>query len=208
MAKKILYKVTAYHCPRCGGITEPTKKYCEYCERDLAIRSEHHGWDKVRLLIDCGDFVYHDSIKRIDFHETPQVIETSCLEDGYRRYIKGNEERRFTVKFLLCKRSLELLKLNHDGLHKIRLEHLGRDIGYEQECYVSHYLASPMYSTYSDLEEPVNLCYEFVGVGESTIGTAIPKEVLSDMRCKNCGAPIKSRYGACDYCGGWNECEW
>ena len=36
----------------------------------------------------------------------------------------------------------------------------------------------------------------------------IPKDVLDELRCPNCGAPIKSRLCACDYCGGWSEVSW
>ena len=133
MAKKILYKVTAYHCPRCGGITEPTRKYCEYCERDLAIRSKNQN--RVRLLIDCGNYVFFDSIKKIDFTSTPQIIDTTMLGDCRQHYIKGLYDNKFKVDMMATARTAELFQLEYTGLHKIRLECLDIDMAYEQESY-------------------------------------------------------------------------
>ena len=36
----------------------------------------------------------------------------------------------------------------------------------------------------------------------------IPRQIANIIHCKNCGAPLRSRIGACDFCGGWNEVEW
>lgn len=202
MAKKILYKIKAYHCPRCGGITEPTKKYCEYCERDLALRSENHGSKKVRLLIDCGNYVYFDSISNIEFTQTPQMIECTTLEDTTRHCVVGKYDQNFSVEMPLQQRAMELLNLQYSGIHRIRLEHLGLDMSYEQACYIAN--------TTSEFSpnEIVRQRIEFIGVGESVQGKAIPNDILAEMRCPNCGAPVKSKYGACDYCAGWNEVEW
>ena len=199
MAKKILYKVTAYHCPRCGAVTEPTKKYCEYCERDLSIRRDNKS--RVRLLIDSGDYIFVDTVKNIEFVSTPQVIEATCLEDTYTRTILGNYSRRFSVDLDSNGRTLELSPFFKDGIHKVRLECLDMDLGYEQECYLGN--------TIKDyIGERITTHMEFIGVGGYTQGTAIPSEIIKEMRCPNCGAEITSRYGACPYCSGWSEVEW
>lgn len=190
MAKKILYKVRAYHCPRCGSATEPTKTYCDYCMRDLSIRSLVHNRNKQRLLIDCGDYVYFDSIKSVEIIETPQYIDSIYKSGGY--------DRRFSIEMFLSERSKELLKLNFSGMRNIRFEHLGKDFSYEQKCYISEIKVDDFFTT------KIN----FIGVGESKEGNVIPKDILQELRCPNCGAPVKSVYGACDYCSGWCECEW
>ena len=202
MAKKILYKVTAYHCPRCGSPTEPTKKYCDYCSRDLAIRNKDHNKNKFRILIDCGNYVFFDSLRNIEIIEKPSMIDATMLEDGTRRFLQGTPECRMIVDFALSERSMELMKLNYLGFHKIRLEHLGLDVSYEQECFISTFVNEITHSVL------VHQRIELVGVGNRTTGTAIPKEVMDTFRCPNCGAPVKSRYGACEYCSGWIEAEW
>ena len=187
---------------RCGGITEPTKKYCDYCERDLALRNKNHGQNMVRLLIDCGNYVFFDNILDLSFMSTPQTIECTCLEDTHRRYVNGIDCNKFFVTMPFNARTAELSQLDYKGLHRIRLEHLGADKGYEQECYISNAMLE---MTTADIALKK---IEFVGLGEAKFGTAIPKDVLEELRCPNCGAPVKSRYGACEYCSGWVECEW
>lgn len=202
MAKKILYKVTAYHCPRCGGITEPTKKYCEYCERDLAIRAENHNNQKCRLLVDCGNFVYFDSVSNFEVISTRNCIDVSTVYDDRLVPFYGKTEDKFIIDLAFSERTNELNKLDWSGLHNVRVEHLGADIGYEQRCYLEHSII--------DIS-PLEICRQrisFVGVNEHKISKAIPEEVMDEMRCPNCGAPIRSRYGACDYCSGWSEVEW
>lgn len=202
MAKKILYKVTAYHCPRCGSPTEPTKKYCDYCERDLAIRSKNHGNNKIRLLIDCGNYVFFDNIINFENTSTPQTIDCTTLDDSYCRTITGINYNTFSVTMPSSARTAELFRLDYKGIHRIRFEHLGTDIGFEQECYISNALSE---MTSADI---VLNKIEFEGISETVIGKAIPQDVLAELRCPNCGAPVNSRYGACPYCSGWVECEW
>ena len=201
MAKKILYKIKAYHCPRCGSPTEPTKKYCDYCSRDLAIRNKDHNKNKFRILIDCGNYVFFDSLKNIEIIETPSIIDVTMLEDVTRRFLHGTPESRIVMDFAFSERSAELMKLGYQGLHKIRLEHLGLDTSYEQECYIANSVAEIFRL------EMVYQRIELIGVGNRITGTAIPKEIMDGFRCPNCGAPVTSRYGACEYCSGWSEIE-
>lgn len=203
MAKKILYKVTAYHCPRCGGVTNPTKKYCDYCSRDLNIRRKKHNCI-ARMLIDCGEYVFFDEIKQIETFQTPS-IDCTTLEDDRRNYIKGivTDSKMSVVMATDTDRSRELLSLAFNGIHKVRFELLGADLGFEQECYISD-IQRDVYSPRARLEQKIN----FVGIGEMKQGGAIPQDILAEFRCPNCGAPILSRYGACDYCSGWSEVTW
>lgn len=203
MAKKILYKIRAYHCPRCGSVTEPTKKYCEYCERDLAIRSNNKN--KIRLLIDCGDYIYFDNISNIDLQERYEYLDATTLYDSMRQMIPSEPIYDISFKLPITLRGRELSsKLGQDyRSHKIRLEHLGANIAYEATAL--------FYSSQIEIIDPKSIAMQtvrFEGVGGRNYDSAIPKEVLTDMRCPNCGAPIRSQYGACDYCSGWNEVEW
>ncbi len=204
MAKKILYKTTAYHCPRCGGTTEPTKKYCEFCERDLGIRSENHNKNAIRLLVNCEEFIYFDSLTRFETIGDCRTLDCTCLEDNQRHYMEPRGYgMRFTIWLPSNRRSIEILNRNYQGIKTIRLEHLGADIGFEAESYVGNVNIEMASSNEISMTE-----INFVTVSPPVQGKAIPDNILSEMRCPNCGAPIKSRYGACDYCSGWSEVEW
>ena len=98
---------------------------------------------------------------------------------------------------------MELAKYRYDEIHKIRFEHLGCDLAYESEVYIT--------SCVREIN-PCEVSYQtiyFVSTGRETrCDTAIPMEIVKEMRCPNCGAEIRSRYGACPYCSGWSEVEW
>lgn len=201
MAKKILYKVTAYHCPRCGGITEPTKKYCEYCERELGLRRLNKN--KMRLIVDCGEYVYFDAITNIITTENYNMIEATTLGDSHRKMISSPVvDRTMEVTFNMDERGRELLKLGLYKIKRIRLENIEADIGYEQDAYLGDM------SFINPTEQIILGRMKLIGYGKSEIGRAIPQEVINELRCPNCGAPIESRYGACDYCSGWSEIAW
>ena len=202
MAKKILYKVTAYHCPRCGSACEPTKKYCDYCQRDLSLRRKDQNKNKVRLLIDCGNYVFFDEIKNIQFQERRESLEVTTLEDTYRREILAPSTYDFEIQMPLSDRGRELLKLGYTGIHKIRFEHLGIDQGFESEAYIGN-SETDIYGDKAPMQT-----ISFISVGNPIFGEAIPKEVMKELRCPNCGAYVDSRYGACRYCSGWIECMW
>lgn len=201
MAKKILYKVTAYHCPRCGGVTKPTKRYCEYCERELGLRRLNKN--KMRLIVDCGEYVYFDAITNIITTETYNMIEATTLEDTHRKMISSPiVDRNMEVTFTMDERGRELLNLGLNKIKRIRLENIEADIGYEQDAYLGDI------SIINPTEQILLGRMRLIGYGKSEIGRAIPQEVINELRCPNCGAPIKSRYGACDYCSGWSEIAW
>lgn len=106
------------------------------------------------------------------------------------------------MRMPISERSKELMSLSYTGMHNIRFEHLGMDLGYEQKCYISN-SSIDIYQ-----EERAIQTIEFVGIDRMRVGKSIPNEILEGLRCPNCGAPVRSRYGACDYCSGWTEVEW
>ena len=200
MAKKILYKVTAYHCPRCGGVTEPTKKYCDYCSRDLTIRKKDHS-NTFRLLIDLGNYIFYDEIMDLSMQERVESIDTTCLEDCRRRIVMSPPTHDFKITIPFTDSGRELISKNYRGIHKIRFEHLGLDQAYETESYIG--------SSSIDIGKAAVQTITFISTGmETRYDTAIPWEVIKEMRCPNCGAPISFRYGACGYCSGWSEVSW
>ena len=137
MAKRILYKTKAYHCPRCGSGTDPGKDYCDYCGRDLTLRSKNEKDRRFRLLVDCQDYIYFDDISQIEFEERPQTIDVSTLDDTRRRIIASTPEENFTIWLPISRRNAEIIEMPYQGIKDIRFEHLGMDIGYQMQAYVS-----------------------------------------------------------------------
>lgn len=209
MAKKILYKITAYHCPKCGGATEPTKKYCDFCERELLAQQYLKERKlKKRVLIDCGkDFVNFNEIIDVGtIADEPQVIDCTCLEDHHLHHIQGVRASSPTFDFVipLTDRGKELNSLIDNERHKVRFEvaSLGREMACEMDGFISSEVRQVMWGNVSTQK----ICIDAMDF--KMFDHVIPDEVLEDFRCPNCGAPVKSRYGACDYCGGWSVCEW
>ena len=202
-----MYKITAYHCPACGGATKPTSRYCNYCGRDLGKRlANNHGF-KARFLIDCGNFIYFDNIHSMDIHEEAPDID--CIRDanGYLRRVYLPPQRKYDVNFLLSERAKEFLDRYDDGIHKTRIEIIyGKtQLAFESDAYITR----PSL-TFNACGDNINLSkIHIIECGDSIrYNTAIPDKIVSQMRCPNCGAVIKSKFGACDYCSGWSEVEW
>ena len=210
MAKKILYKVSAFHCPRCGGIAEPTKKYCEFCERELLLQ-KYSGEKPVmrsRILIDCGeDYVNFNEVRSIEVNTAPNTIEASRLEDSYVHTIRGvstSSEIEFSMPY--TRRGFELQRgIDRGKVHKIRVESVcgNYDYAFEADGYISEYNCG-----IPNANSVMMINYSIVADNMTTYDSSIPKEVWDELTCPNCGAPLKSIYCACDYCGGWSEFLW
>ena len=208
MAKKILYKVTAYHCPKCGGATEPTKIYCDYCERELmAQKFLRERQNHMRVLIDCGkDFVNFNEILTVGALDSePETIDCTMLEDTKTRYITGiRQNPTFGFEIPLTDRGKELNALIDGSMHKVRYEmcYLGMEMAYEMDAFITTMVKQ--IRQYGVSTQLVSLDV----LDMQKFDHVIPNEILEELRCKNCGAPIKSRFGACSYCGGWSEVAW
>jgi uncharacterized OB-fold protein len=206
MAKRILYKTKAYHCPKCGGITDPTKKYCEYCGRELKVRTDI--WHSpLRILIDSGNYVYWDEIMNVQFGPKPEQIECTMSGDSYRHYIQPRAvSESIEIVVPMTWRSAELMELDFKGLHDIRFEFIGRDREHAWEC--KSYIQNKTIEGFS-AGEIAKCTINLTSVDRLTeFKSAIPEEVMKEMRCPNCGAPIDNRLGACNFCSGWSEVEW
>lgn len=204
MAKRILYKVEKYHCPKCGAGTDPRKKFCEWCGRDLNIRQENKNKDKFRLLVNCGEYVFFDDIYRLQQNTSVPEIECTCLEDTQRHSVFGTPVMSFEIEMFCTDRARELMELPYQGIKDIRFEHLGFDKAYEMQSFVS---SVEIQNRNLYKVSTVNIRFEQYKPAK-IYDHAIPDEILDIMRCPNCGAPIMSRFGACSYCSGWSEVEW
>lgn len=201
MAKKILYKIKAYHCPKCGGITDPAKKYCEYCGRDISLRTENKQ-KQMRLLIDSGNYVFWDELWDVHFSDA-QTLDCTTLEDETRHMIYTPPRLEFSIKLPMTSRGWELRSLNYRNKHKVRFEMSNADMAFETECFIYD-------MNYKMGDKDYGVCnINFEGIGDMQLfNSSIPIDVLEEMRCPNCGAPINNRLGACIYCSGWSEVEW
>lgn len=209
---KTLYKVTAYHCPKCGGITKPGKRYCEYCGRDLIDeKSFITQIPKARILVEGSNgLVNFNTMREFSFEEEqPPAIEATSLADTtFKRYVPRIAYSVFTINAELAfsQRTGELISLIGNSVKKIRFEL--KLPGYEMALEARSYIHKEVIDLRPNEIATVGIDFNMDGEDISFFDNVIPKYILDDMTCPNCGAPIRSRLGTCDYCGGWNEVEW
>ncbi len=203
------YKMISYHCRNCGGNTDPEKEYCDYCSGQLMLKrfintSLTNKRKDVRLLIACGnDFINFDTITKIDsYSEEPPQIEITTLDDATPHYMVGrNTSHDLSCDFVVNDRTKDLFgKLKENKRYDIRVEFPYMDICYELGGY------------------PVIQPLEVGGVNKQMIATLNIMQgtdlkyydgiIPQNAYCPNCYAPVTSRYGCCDYCGGWVEWVW
>lgn len=207
---KTLYKVTAYHCPRCGGITNPNKKYCEYCERELLDNKMFvKQKPEFRILVEGNNgLVNFNGIRSFNIEQEPIAIDTTSFNSIWKKYVPGIADYSSTLnlEMPLTERVAELVYWAKRGIRKIRFEVKHGD--FAQALEAQSYLLSDGIMT-GNPGEIVTAEFGFQILGDVEVfNDVIPKHILNTMTCPNCGAPIRSRLGTCDYCGGWNEVEW
>lgn len=157
------------------------------------------------MLIDLEPYVYFDEVTSFEqFGGEPEYIDVSSAYDDRHVYIKGlSAPPRFDFKMPLTKRGCELSNLKIGGIRNIRLEFSDFDKAFEFQGYLGEKTTDISSSTMAQIK------FSLVSTGElKTYDSAIPSDILDVLRCPNCGAPIKSKYGACDFCSGWSEVEW
>ena len=196
------YRIKAFHCCFCGAPTKEGALVCEYCDQKLqSVRyNKEKMFPRPRLLVDCGrDFVNFNQITGVQAESHIQEIDVSCLDDT-RLHMVGSRnippDEIILSMTITDKVRYYIDTLMKRGRLKTRLEY--GTMAWEQRSYFAGYKTS------------------FISMGELQPGTVdvriVADEILSYPKitpkneyCPNCGAPIKSRYGACDYCGGWVE---
>ncbi len=198
LIKKMKYSLTAYHCPNCGGIGDPKLGKCLYCGGKFVYKPSQKR--KARILVDgLRDYVYYENILELEVEQHP-LNESYIDSNGYmlNRHVRTEGEIRFTIPatFEGIKRTAQLRE-SFNASRNVRIELLEQDLAFETKCYLGDY----------KVEVPTAL-----SVARSNI-TLIQDDdirqfdtvVPEGCTCPNCGAPIKSRYGCCDYCSGWVE---
>lgn len=203
---KTLYKVTAYHCPRCGGVTRPDKKYCEYCERELLDNKMFvKQKPRFRILVEGNNgLINFNGIRSFNIEQEPIAIETTTLDSTWERYVPGNSST-LNLEMPLTERVAELVYWAKRGQKRIRFE--ARYGKFAQALEAQSYLSDSIITGEPGDIVTAEFGFKFLGDVE-IFDDIIPAYILETMTCPNCGAPIRSRLGTCDYCGGWNEVEW
>ena len=199
------YKMIAYHCRNCGGNTDPEKEYCDYCSGQLMLKrfinSVPQTTKPFRLLIACSDdYVNFNTIKTIDYASSPQRIEVSTLEDNASVYIDGiHTDHSVSANVPLDKRGIFLLnKLEDNKRYDVRVEYPLIDKCIDFKAYTTK-------RAIESIDAIPNAKLNLVIDSAPKMYDGIkPKNAY----CPNCYAPVTSRYGCCDYCGGWVEWVW
>ena len=109
-------------------------------------------------------------------------------------------EETYHVDMIITDRSRMLYeKIRNGKIYDLRFEFLRQDRAIETKGYSSlHMNFTPSLS--DDMAFTADL--EFHTAGDTKLfNTVVPIGIT----CPNCGAKITSKYGACDYCGGWIE---
>ena len=189
-------KIVNYHCRHCGAPVNPEQDICDYCNMPIHYK-ERAGARTIRTLIDTdNDFVYFDRIIELSSYQSePEMIEVTTRFDTVRHYVPARPSaNRLDVGMKLDDRGWELLrKLDISKRYNIRFE-LSNIIAYQMPIYIS------------DFKMPDNndskMSLTFIADGDIKKNEL---ELPKGITCPNCGGLLKSRYGACDYCGGWVE---
>lgn len=195
------YKMISYHCRNCGASTNPEKEYCDYCSGQLMLKrfiDVVPKRKKIRLLVDCGeDYINFDTIDV--YIPQPPKIDVTTLEDDFGTHEYGRQEFKcIETSIILDKRSIFLLgKIQENDNYGVRIEY-----PYEDLCI--EFQAKPLIQEFS-ASDIIRAKLSLVMQSPATMQNRIEPV---DAFCPNCGAPVTSRYGCCDYCGGWVEWVW
>ena len=195
--------VTAYHCKACGAVCRPTERLCRHCQtkyENEACASMDFRRNEVRLLAACGsDYVYFP-VKSLTELDAPMEIEATRWSDGTLHRVQGLRDVSST-NFLIVYDSNTLQKIvnmRKRGIVDMRVEMGAMDDGFS----FSGYFPATWTPTFT---AEANKTMEVSVIATKLNGWIPLNDVPDDVRCPNCGAPIKSRFGCCDYCTGWVE---
>lgn len=201
-----LYQITSYHCPRCGGVAKPSQRFCEWCGRELSILIPNVSKKPVRVMVESDNGYIHlnDVLEIGEVAMMPETIDCTALGDVTSTYIARHRTVQPTWDIVFpasyrAQETIEKIKARQDM--KVRIE-AGEKYAWEMIADAPKQM--PVLDAIEDKTTLSLDVSEFIG-----LVPVIPEKIMNEgIRCKNCGAPLKSRIGACDYCGGWNEVEW
>lgn len=196
---------TAYHCLACGAPCRPDDLYCSYCKQRYDRRftdSVSVSSSRARLLVKSkSDYVYFPLLEITEHNFERPVIDTTISEGGhYRRYIPGIKDPGDDIKVVVLmtddmRRKLANMQQDIETTYKVEIDGFSNAFGFSG--YTSH-ISRELYFDIGSQSEIHVVPTGFAG------WKPMPTEP-TDLTCPNCGAPIKSRFGCCDYCTGWVE---
>lgn len=199
--------VTAYHCKACGAVCLPGEKFCRWCRtryEDDAIESINFCESGVRLLAECGnDFVYFPIKEMTEVRNVP--VEIWAERDTFgrvHRTITGLCDlgvTKFEIQYSR-KAAEKFQKMVHRRNVNMRVEIGSMNQGY---AFTGSFIG--LQQTIIPGDENQNKLDVSVLPHDIKGWEQLEDEPPEDLRCPNCGAPIKSRFGCCDYCTGWVE---
>ena len=184
----------AFHCSRCGGLTEPGHELCPYCSQQTDEYFSASGG--IRVVVGG---IYINSVYAVEDYIAPKTIETTSLTDEFKMYVApiARPDPVFTIKCLMDKHLVE----QADFFNTKK----GLDVKVELPDIKSafHFVAQPLLGTVAkcvDVIPEVNLDFRI----EDVSGWKEYK-MPNYLICPNCGAVINFAFGCCAYCGGWVE---
>ena len=194
--------ITAYHCMACGAPCDKDTLVCKYCRTrygEDAIESIQFSQGKsMRLMADCGNNFVYFPLSSLD----EKVIEVggTSYHDAYGMLhrVAGIEQIKLDVGFhvndIVMKKLYARIKT---GAVKMRIETGWSDQAYDFDGYFDE-----LHSEYVVGCVPN---HEMTIMPYGRVNKKRLDDPPVDTRCPNCGAPITSRLGCCDYCTGWVE---
>ena len=193
-------RVVAYHCSCCGAPCDPEKKLCDFCAENLVTR---YGHKRSGMWIKVGDQYVVDLRSFSGLNISSNIIEAKTLESDMNQYVSGiHDDGNISIRATLTEHLIKQFDFGlRDGDKKISIEHAS-GFGYTSFELSGRVedgrLEAPSISDSSDRTiELILVPSEYYGIKS--------RKMPQGMVCPNCGAPLKSRYGCCEYCGGWTE---
>ena len=187
-------KVIAYHCLRCGGTADPNTGLCPYCSQELHKwhESQNH---KVRMLVGNQ---YIADVCEIAPYEPQHEIEVTSLSDNVKTYITGIVDTPdIDVSVYYTRHTIEQLDYMERYEQEVKFEILGNF----DKVFTFHGVPR-ISNTFAEVGKPVMVNISFSPRDVQGWGDL---KVPDNLICPNCGAEIKSRFGCCEFCGGWVE---
>lgn len=188
-------RVVAYHCSCCGAPCDPEKKLCDFCAESLVTR---YGHKRSGIWIKVGDQYIVDLRSFSGLSVSPNIIEAPSLGLDTKLYVNGFHD------FTVCARLTDHLTKQfdyglRDGDKRICIEGVA-DGSYSLFELSGRVIDGRVTSSLFESEREIELTFvpnEYYGFQT--------RKMPQGMVCPNCGAPLKTRYGCCEYCGGWTE---
>lgn len=190
---------TAYHCQRCGGVTDEYGK-CYYCGSLNKLRYAPNATVQMYIELDDEKKFYFNNVREISAINEPETIDVTCIMDDTKRYIRAKGHDKFSFSYWLTDDSVFKTTMINETTKPITINLVARPIS-KVYRFRAEYLISN-----TEITETGCARAEASMIIHDTEGWSVPTLTAPDnARCPNCGAIVGKAYGVCDYCGGWVE---